>query len=104
MMAARGRTRPPALRTFCAACGEPFEDTRAMLEVDEDLWVHVHACEDPDPEPTASAPLVFAAGLIGFFGGVLLLEALGWLWPAAVTLACVACVTLAWEMCRGGAS
>lgn len=94
----------PALETFCAECGRPFASTAEMLEVGEGVWIHSHACEGFRVGPTVGAPLVLAAGLIGFFGGVLLLGALGWLWPVAVALACVVCVALAWEMCRGGES
>ncbi len=47
-----------------------------------------------------SAPLVFLSAVVGFFGGLLLLEVLGWLRPFAVVLACVVCVALAWEMWR----
>jgi hypothetical protein len=45
--------------------------------------------------------LILLSGLLGFWGGLLLLSALDWLRPAAVVIACVVCVALAWEMYRG---
>lgn len=95
------RPEPPALDTPCAICGREFTDTHAMREVGEDIWVHSHKCEGWTLEPIVNAPLVFAAGLIGFFGGVLLLEALGWLRDAAVVAAFVALLVLAWPVSGG---
>ncbi len=96
------RTQPPALETVCQECGEPFEDTRSMRPFSTDMWVHSHECEGFSLEPGITAPLiVFLSALVGFFGGILLLEALGWLRDAAVVLACIVCVALAWGMWRG---
>jgi len=49
---------------------------------------------------SVSPTLVFLSAILGFAGGVLLLSALGWLWPFAVGLGCFACVVLAFEMRR----
>lgn len=94
----------PALVTRCEACGREFTNTLEMLEVGEDVYVHSHECEGFTTEATVGAPLVFVSALVGFFGGILLFEALGALWFVAVTVACASCVALAWEEYRRRAS